>query len=40
MDDIAEDLKGATQRVEETEQRVADIEEFNADAQEALEHAL
>ncbi|CAM4671508.1 unnamed protein product [Leuciscus chuanchicus] len=40
MDDIAEELKGVTQRVEETEQRVADIEEINADVYDALEHAL
>lgn len=40
MDDIAENLKGVTQRVEETDQRVADIEEVNAEVYDGLERAL
>lgn len=40
MDDIAEDLKGITQRVDEAEQRVVDIEEFNANTNDTLQHTL
>ena len=40
MDDIGEDLKGVTQRVDEAEQRVADIEEFSVDVKDALEQSL
>lgn len=40
MDDIAEDLKGVTQRMDEAELRVADIEEFNIETKEILQHAL
>lgn len=40
MDGIAEDLKGITQRVDEAERRVADMEEFSVETKDILQHTL